>query len=191
MWKFPKETAIPCSARRTRKSRGKAGRCRNLKITAAAIPLAAPTAAPYHRFASSRPGCRQRASPISTASIPRSAAIADLAGGQGNGFVKEGLGRINSSVERAMAGFSVSDPEKIAPLLAEGLKETNDLIAQVATSSLSDQAKYDVTFELRAKQRPVPTSHRSGTESLFRSDGGSQPAARIAEILFSRCRRRP
>ena len=53
--------------------------------------------------------------------------IADLASGQDNAFLKEGLGRINSAVEHAMAGFSVSDPEKIAPLLAEGLKETNAL----------------------------------------------------------------
>src|SRR5207245_10052874 len=38
------------------------------------------------------------------------------------------------------------------PLLAEGLKETNALRAQVAPSKLSEEAKYDVSFELRAKQ---------------------------------------
>ena len=88
-----------------------------------------------------------------TGLILRSTGIADLAGGPSNApFLKEGLGRINSAVERAMAGFSVSEPEKIAPVLAEGLKETNALIAQVAGSKLTDQAKYDVAFELKAKQ---------------------------------------
>jgi LmbE family N-acetylglucosaminyl deacetylase len=115
------------------------------------IPLAAPTAAPYHRFASSVPVADKEKSYFDGIDISLGG-IAGLAGGQDNGFVKEGLGRINTSVERAMAGLSVSDPEKIAPLLAEGLKETNELIAQIAASSLPDQSKYDVTFELRAKQ---------------------------------------
>ena len=78
------------------------------------IPLAAPAAAPYHRFASSVPAADKEKSYFDGIDISLGA-IADLAAGQDNGFVKEGLGRINSSVERAMAGFSVSDPEKVAP----------------------------------------------------------------------------
>ena len=115
------------------------------------IPLAAPTAAPYHRFDSSVPAADKEKSYFDGIDISVGG-IAGLSGGQDSAFLKEGLGRINSSVERAMSGFSLSDPQKVAPLLAEGLKETNDLIAQVASSSLSGQAKYDVTFELRAKQ---------------------------------------
>src|SRR5580700_5781882 len=115
------------------------------------IPLAAPTAAPYHRFGSTIPAADKEQSYFD--GIDTSVGgIADLAGNQDNAFLKEGLGRVNSAAERAMAGFSVSEPEKVAPILAEGLKETNALLAQVAGSKLSEQAKYDVTFELRAKQ---------------------------------------
>ena len=115
------------------------------------IPLAAPTAAPYHRFGSTIPAADKEQSYFD--GIDTSVGgIADLAGNQDNAFLKEGLGRINSAAERAMAGFSVSEPEKVAPILAEGLKETNALLALVAASKLSEQAKYDVTFELRAKQ---------------------------------------
>ena len=115
------------------------------------IPLAAPVAAPYHRFGSSIPAADKEQSYFDGADISVGG-IAELASSEDNAFLKEGLGRINSAVERAMAGFSVREPEKIAPLLAEGLKETNALLAQVAASKLSDEAKYDVSFELRAKQ---------------------------------------
>ncbi|PYU21550.1 MAG: GlcNAc-PI de-N-acetylase [Acidobacteria bacterium] len=115
------------------------------------IPLAAPVAAPYHRFGSSIPAADKEQSYFDGVDISIGG-IADLAAEQDNAFLKEGLSRLNSGVERAMAGFSVSEPEKIAPLLAEGLKETNALLAQLAASKLSDQAKYDVSYELRAKQ---------------------------------------
>ncbi len=115
------------------------------------IPLAAPTAAPYHRFGSAIQASDKERSYFDGVDISVGG-IADLAGGQDTTFLKEGLGRINSAVEHAMAGFSMSKPEEIAPLLAEGLKETRLLIAAVSGSSLSDQAKYDVSFELRAKQ---------------------------------------
>ena len=89
-----------------------------------------------------------------------------------------------------MAGFSVSDPEKIAPLLAEGLKETNDLIAQVTASGVSDQAKYDVTFELRAKQDQFQQAIAQALNLSFQAM--VVPAGKpIAEILFSPCRQRP
>jgi len=115
------------------------------------IPLSAPLAAPYHRFGSSIPAADKEQSYFDGVNISIGG-IADLAAGQENALLKEGLGRINSIVEQAMAGFSVHEPEKIAPLLADGLKETNALIAQVAASKLSEQAKYDVSYELRSKQ---------------------------------------
>jgi LmbE family N-acetylglucosaminyl deacetylase len=115
------------------------------------IPLAAPIAAPYHRFASSIAAADKEQTYFDGMDISV-AGIAELAGGQDSAFLKQGLSRINSAVERAMEGFSVSAPVKIGPLLAEGLKETNVLIEQVASSKLTDQAKYDVSFELRAKQ---------------------------------------
>jgi LmbE family N-acetylglucosaminyl deacetylase len=115
------------------------------------IPLAAPGATTYHRFGSTIPSGDKEQSYFDGIDISL-AGIAELAKGQDSAFLKEGLGRINSSVERAMAGFSINDPEKIAPLLAEGLKDTNALITEVGGSRLSERAKYDVTHELRAKQ---------------------------------------
>ncbi len=80
------------------------------------------------------------------------AGIADLAHGQDNAFVKDGLGRVNMLVERAMSEFSAEHPEKIAPVLADGLKQTNALASQVTASTLTEQAKYDVLRELALKQ---------------------------------------
>jgi LmbE family N-acetylglucosaminyl deacetylase len=118
------------------------------------IPLAGPVAAPYHRFGSTIAASDKEQSYFDGIDVSLTG-IAELCGPaakEDSAFLKEGLGRINSTVERAMAGFSVSEPEKIAPVLAEGLKETNALLAQVASSRLSDQAKYDVTYELRSKR---------------------------------------
>ena len=80
------------------------------------------------------------------------AGIADLAHGQDSAFLREGLGRVNAAVEQAMSLFSAEHPEKIAPMLADGLKQTNALAAQVSASALSEQAKYDVLRELGLKQ---------------------------------------
>ena len=80
------------------------------------------------------------------------AGIAELAHGQDNAFLEAGLGRMNAAVEQAMGEFSAAHPEKIAPVLADGLKQTNALAAQVSASTLSEQAKYDVLRELALKQ---------------------------------------
>lgn len=78
--------------------------------------------------------------------------IADLAKGQDTAPLKQGLSRLNGLVEEAMEQFSPQNPAKIAPLLAQGLKATNTLIRQVSASSLTTEAKYDVTHELKIKQ---------------------------------------
>lgn len=78
--------------------------------------------------------------------------IADLARAGDAAFLKTGLGRINSTVEQAMKEFSPQHPDRIAPLLAQGLKTTDSLIGQVASSGLSAEAKYDITHELKVKQ---------------------------------------
>ena len=59
---------------------------------------------------------------------------------------------MNAAVEQAMSSFSAEHPEKIGPMLADGLKQTNALAAQVSASALSEQAKYDVLRELGLKQ---------------------------------------
>ncbi len=116
------------------------------------FPFAEPVDAPYHLYASRVPARETERTVFDgvDVSLP---GIADLAKGQDNGFLKDGLERVNSQIEQAMREFSMEHPGKIAPLLAEGLKETNALAAQVSSSNLSADAKYNVQHELGIKQR--------------------------------------
>ncbi len=116
-----------------------------------AIPFAGPQLAPFHRYASRMPADDKEKSFFDGVDASL-AGIADLARGQENGFLKDGLVRVNTAVEQAMSQFSVEHPEKIAPMLAEGLKQTNALASQIKASSLSEPAKYDVLRELALKQ---------------------------------------
>jgi LmbE family N-acetylglucosaminyl deacetylase len=121
------------------------------------IPDAGPVTSEYHRFASRVPVEDQEKTffdGIDTSLM----GIAGLAKGQNAGFLRAGLNHINSMVEEAMSRFSAQNPARIAPLLAEGLKATNSLIRQVASSNLSDGAKYDVTHELKVKQAQFNTA---------------------------------
>jgi hypothetical protein len=51
-----------------------------------------------------------------------------------------------------MSGFSAAHPEKCAPFLAMGLKETEELIEQVKGSPLGEDGKYNILHELQTKQ---------------------------------------
>jgi LmbE family N-acetylglucosaminyl deacetylase len=78
--------------------------------------------------------------------------IASLAKGGKADFLLPGLKKVNELVEGAIADYSVAQPHKIAPKLAEGWKETEALIQQVKTSKLSNEDKYNITFELEIKK---------------------------------------
>ncbi len=78
--------------------------------------------------------------------------IASLAQGADSGFVRAGLENINRSVEEAMRDFAAPQPEKTAPALANGLKETVALLEQVEKSNLSDDSKYNIRHELEIKR---------------------------------------
>ena len=78
--------------------------------------------------------------------------IASLAEGGDAGFLKEGLSRIDSLVKKATSDFTTQHPEAIAGTLAAGLKATDELLAKVASSNLSDDSKFDVTHELKVKE---------------------------------------
>jgi LmbE family N-acetylglucosaminyl deacetylase len=76
--------------------------------------------------------------------------IAGLAHGD-TGFLKGGLQAINDDVEKAMAGFDPAAPVKIAPALRGGYLATKKLIGEVKNSSLSEDDKASVDFELERK----------------------------------------
>jgi LmbE family N-acetylglucosaminyl deacetylase len=83
------------------------------------------------------------------------AGMASLAAGSPaaqTAFLREGLGKISGLVEQAVGVYAIAAPEKTAPFLREGLLATDALIAQVETSGLTAQEKYDLLHELRVKR---------------------------------------
>ncbi len=66
-----------------------------------------------------------------------------------------------------MKQYSVDKPSAIAPMLADGLKSTRALIAQVQSSSLAEPGKSDVLFELRVKERQFEDALAGSLELWF------------------------
>lgn len=122
-----------------------------------AVPLAGPMMSSYHRFGSRVAASDHEKSFFDGIDVSLMG-IADLAKGQDTAFLKQGLSRLNGLVQEAMQQFSPQYPAKIAPLLAQGLKAADALIAQVGASNLTSGAKYDVTHELRVKQAQFNTA---------------------------------
>jgi LmbE family N-acetylglucosaminyl deacetylase len=106
---------------------------------------------PYHRWASAVQVPAKETSFYDGIDVSLMG-IADLAQGGDNAFLKTGLNEINSAIQDAVSKFNVQQPDKIAPLLARGLKATRALIAAVNSSNLSADSKYNVIHELRVKE---------------------------------------
>jgi LmbE family N-acetylglucosaminyl deacetylase len=77
--------------------------------------------------------------------------IATLAPGR-HDFLAIGLRQIAASVAEAIRAFSPSQPDKIAPLLATGMQQTQSLIQKVSASNLSAEEKYNILHELAVKE---------------------------------------
>ncbi len=116
------------------------------------IPAAGPITSEYHRVAA-RVNARDKEESFFDGIDVSLTGIASLAKESDHApFLKESLAAINKNVEDALAQFSATQPDKIAPLLAAGLKETESLISRVRASKLPEDSKYDVLHELRVKQ---------------------------------------
>ena len=115
------------------------------------IPKAGAVNTPYHRYASLSPAEDKEKSFFDGIDVSL-VGIATLAKSGDSGFLTSGLQRVNELVEKATADFSAAHPEKIAAELAQGWKETDNLITQVKESRLSADEKYNVTFELETKK---------------------------------------
>jgi LmbE family N-acetylglucosaminyl deacetylase len=115
------------------------------------IPEAGQEMSPYHRFGSRVKSPEKEKSFFDGIDVSLNG-IADLAQGGDSTFLKQGLAQINSRVEEAMRVFSAQQPDRVAPDLAVGLKETRALIQRVESSQLSDDSKYNVLHELRVKE---------------------------------------
>jgi LmbE family N-acetylglucosaminyl deacetylase len=115
------------------------------------MPPAEEQMRPYHRFASLASVPEKESTFFDGVDVSL-VGIATLAQNGDTSFLKDGLARINSSVEKAIHDFSAQHPETLASTLAGGLKATNELLDKVGSSNLSDDSKYDVTHELKVKQ---------------------------------------
>jgi len=115
------------------------------------MPPAEEQRSPYHRFASLVSASEKESTFFDGIDVSL-IGIASLAEGGDTGFVKDGLTRVNSSIEKAIHDFSAQNMESIASTLAEGLKATNELIEKVASSNLTDDSTYGIAHELRVKQ---------------------------------------
>jgi LmbE family N-acetylglucosaminyl deacetylase len=119
-----------------------------------AIPAPRPTASPYHLYAtrvtSTPPTHEDSYFDGIDISLP---AIADYAPTAQRATWKTRLTQLNTTVESASKAFVATNPEAIAPLLAQGLDQTNKLLTDIAASSLPADAKYNMTHELLIKQQ--------------------------------------
>jgi LmbE family N-acetylglucosaminyl deacetylase len=118
------------------------------------IPAIRPFASPYHLYASRATPTLPEHEDSFFAGIDTSlAAIASYAPAAQQATWKTHLNDLNKTVESATASFDPLHPDTIAPKLAEGLTQTNKLLADVAASSLPADAKYNMTHELTLKQQ--------------------------------------
>lgn len=107
--------------------------------------------AAYHRFGS-RVGDQSKDSTFYDGIDISLIGIASLAKGD-TAFLKQGLGKIAKITDEACDKFRAGEPSQIAPLVADGLKSTRALLAEVEASSLAEPGKSDVAFELKVKQQ--------------------------------------
>jgi LmbE family N-acetylglucosaminyl deacetylase len=115
------------------------------------LPPAEADMAEYHRFASSVPVEEKESSFFDSVDVSLTG-IASLAPQGDTAFLKDGLGQINSLIEKAISEFSAQHAEIVSPALAAGLKQTRELLDKVQSSNLSADEKYDVSHELKVKE---------------------------------------
>ena len=115
------------------------------------IPAAGPMISAYHRF-DSRVAAADKEQSFFDGIDTSLTGIASLAKQGDSAFLVRGLKQINADVEKAMDQFSASQPDKVGPLLASGLKGTIALLDRLSRSNLSEDAKYDIAHELNIKR---------------------------------------
>ncbi len=114
------------------------------------IPPAGVFDVPYHRYASrvSSPESEKNFFDGIDVSLT---GIATLAPGE-TAFLRQDLAKVDALLEQAVELYKIAAPEKTAPLLADGLRTTDTLIAKVEASALPAAEKFNVLHELRIKR---------------------------------------
>ena len=133
------------------------------------IPLPSEQAELYHRFGSQIPVSDKETGFFDGIDVSLEG-IASLAGPAPPAFLRDGLHRINRTVENATARFSAQDPSAIAEILAEGLKSTDALTAAAKQSSLTREQKYNVLHELGVKREQFRQALLASLEVSAKAD---------------------
>jgi LmbE family N-acetylglucosaminyl deacetylase len=149
-----------------------------------AIPMPAPMDVAYHRYGSRVQSGDTEKSFFDGIDVSLNG-IAALATGDTK-FLKDGLAGISTLAASAMREYQVEHPAGIAPILADGLKQTRALIAEVDKSSLAEPGKDDVLFELRTKETQFQKALAASLEISFESvvatgEGGGRGRGRAPD----------
>lgn len=115
------------------------------------IPSPGPDASPYRLYASRVPA-KDKDADFFDGIDTSLAGIADYAPADQAAWIRAKLNSINALVEQATQNYSINAPEKIAPLLARGLVETEALMKQIQQKSLPEDARYNMLHELGVKK---------------------------------------
>lgn len=116
-----------------------------------ALPLAGPVSSSYHLYAS-RVSTKEHEVSFFDGIDTSLAGIATYAPADQQPSWREKISALSSTVETALKEYDATHPEKIAPTLAKGLSQTNDLLAEIEKSDLPAEARYNMTHELTIKQ---------------------------------------
>ncbi len=136
------------------------------------LPQPAPATASYHRYGSRVPTSDAEQTFFDGVDVTLNG-IAALATGD-TAFLKSGLAEITAKADAAFAQYSPEKPAAIAPLLADGLKGTRDLVAQVRASKLTEPGKSDVLFELGIKEQQFQKGLAAALEVSFNTAVSAQ-----------------
>lgn len=115
------------------------------------IPVAGPLNSGYHLYASRVTGSPKETSFFDgiDVSLP---GISGYAPKSQAGWIRQRLVSINTVVEQAIQNYSVDAPEKIAPMLAKGLSETDALSSEIQKRPMPADARYNMMHELNVKR---------------------------------------
>ena len=122
-----------------------------------AIPLPRATSSAYHRYASRVPTTDHEQTffdGIDT-TLPGIATYAPI---DQQPALREKLAALNATVKLAQKNFNAQDPSTIAPILADGLRQTNALLTALDQSTLPAEARYNMHHELSLKQQQFQTA---------------------------------
>ncbi len=115
------------------------------------VPKPGPVTSTYHRYGSTI-SVPDKESDFFQGIDTSLAGLLTLAKGADTAFVKAGLQKMSDAVDEATRNFSAQAPDRSAPALATGMKETLALIGAVEKSGLTADSRYDLLHELHIKQ---------------------------------------